>query len=1001
MSQDNRENLNYLHEEISSSASTNESERVSCSQTHQGHPITSDSSSTSCSSSSGSSSTSSNTLSPLNTTRTTTSWSGPTAGAYFNDANNLTGRILVARIRGNDLTNIGSRVSLIAGSDPREDDLIGEAMHSPKYSSAREENTTQDRVENLIHDIEPTTSFIPTNLYNQHDDCQTTNPKYTLDSDPLGAFHSKSPIQRQQQQHENEKSCPNESNAALENRSNLNCRDEIMRSSKIKSSNISHNEKDGDICSSHLTEPSSVEQRIHSSPYLQPSKPEEHLYNPESSISTTMSCVNQKGTSNSVSLSMMMTNRLPSSLKHNKHDEQHQKQNLHGSRHNFNASGSGITKPSSQMICSSYSNLSSSNSCPFDPKRSMISSTISPATSYQFGSRSPYSSLSKIIDTNNNNLNHEQCNTNTIEAIRNQVNQMTSSDSMKKVNLFRKNNNFVSKSASGSKLSSNINSKTFNKINNNISMNNDHDLRSFRDNNNEMISKYNVDDSTQQPLQSNRSLFLESYYSIRTQLPTAGNDPSKSPSFNNNIITPLNSLNECDAITQRLLSSPKRSVVCGETEQNHQHDISSVKHHYPTAASTYDPEIFSRRASMGASKITTDQLLSSSTNTFKSLELNKYSEIKASKDSISKNNKNNIDNQKESECDNRKRLASSTGKTRFAVDESVTSSKVYANSRIPPPPPPQQQQQPTRSLSVCEEDQVNIRVKGNHLSSSHGPSLNRAISLACEPRAANRKLNIIPLFGCNIESLEQCSQYGSILPPVINSLLDHIILHGIESVGIFRKSGVKSRILTLKQRIETNQNLTFHELNRNNEFSIYDIADLVKMWFRELKPVPILTKELIKLITNLFPHETTSSSSSSFSLATSSSGVTSSQTTHPNPLTYLRYHVNTSQQDLSTTKNITDAKTIRQAENTYSIDENMKTRIYSLLSITHRALLARALYFLAEISSRCETNQMTSQNLAICLTPSLCATDSNQKSILSAQKVLEYCIDNHEKLFGE
>lgn len=411
---------------------------------------------------------------------------------------------------------------------------------------------------------------------------------------------------------------------------------------------------------------------------------------------------------------------------------------------------------------------------------------------------------------------------------------------------------------------------------------------------------------------SNRRQFLEQYYNSRTQLSPS----SKSSSSSFNISTPLNRLSECDAITRRLLSSQNRNPKLVES---------------PVRRLQMSELEKSRRASLGTNSMT-DQMSSFSTSRLKSLDSN-YKR-----------------NTHEEASDNQKEESDPRGDRDDDVDHDDDEVDDDDDDRGTSGDDLKLKQQQGRSLSVCDEETLNPRLRS--AGSIHSSNLNRAISLACESASSSlsikRLLTLIPLFGCDIKSLEQFTEIGLILPPVINSAIDHILINGINSIGIFRKSGVRSRILALRQRIETNQELRFNELNKNNEFSIYDIADLVKMWFRELKPVPLMTKELIKLISDF--------------LNTTTSAATSKTTT-------------------------------TKAHSTIT------TLIDSITTTTHRALLYKALNFLAQISARCDINQMTSQNLAICLTPSLCATESDQNSILNDQRALEYCIDNHKILF--
>lgn len=406
---------------------------------------------------------------------------------------------------------------------------------------------------------------------------------------------------------------------------------------------------------------------------------------------------------------------------------------------------------------------------------------------------------------------------------------------------------------------------------------------------------------------SNRRQFIESYYNSRTRL------PSSTAMSSLNISSPLNRLSECDAITKRLLSSPIRTVNLSENPVR-QLQVGEVDK--------------SRRASLGTNTLT-EQVSLFTSSQFNSLEINYGREADKK-----------VGNEQNA-CD------SSTGNTNISGESDLI----------------QKQQQQGRSLSVCQDDCLKRRFRTS--GSNHSSNLNRAVSLACESGAPKQMMTIIPLFGCDIKALEQFMRWGLVLPPAIDSAVEHILSCGINSIGIFRKSGVKSRILTLKQRIETNQEASLEQINRDKEFSIYDIADLVKMWFRELKPMPIMTKDLIRLISNFLQ-----SSKSLDKHATSS-----------------RLHQHTGEP-------VEDPEFTRR-----SPDGSLKQQIDYIISPTHKALFLKALNFFASISSKSEINQMTSQNLAICLTPSLCATESDQNSIIVAQKALKYCIDNYQILF--
>lgn len=65
-------------------------------------------------------------------------------------------------------------------------------------------------------------------------------------------------------------------------------------------------------------------------------------------------------------------------------------------------------------------------------------------------------------------------------------------------------------------------------------------------------------------------------------------------------------------------------------------------------------------------------------------------------------------------------------------------------------------------------------------------------------------------------------------------------------VGLFRKSGVKSRILSLREMNETNPNNVCYEGQ-----SAFDVADMVKQYFRDL-PEPIFTSRLCESFLHIY-----------------------------------------------------------------------------------------------------------------------------------------------------
>ena len=119
------------------------------------------------------------------------------------------------------------------------------------------------------------------------------------------------------------------------------------------------------------------------------------------------------------------------------------------------------------------------------------------------------------------------------------------------------------------------------------------------------------------------------------------------------------------------------------------------------------------------------------------------------------------------------------------------------------------------------------------------------------------------IFGCNVNCLE-VHHGGRLLPVFIENTLIYLLRYGIDCVGIFRRSGVRSRISFLRKRLEQvfgeqspPSTATAHPTpanagRRNSSFNpydddccVFDLADLIKSWLRELKPAPLVSKQLI------------------------------------------------------------------------------------------------------------------------------------------------------------
>ena len=224
-------------------------------------------------------------------------------------------------------------------------------------------------------------------------------------------------------------------------------------------------------------------------------------------------------------------------------------------------------------------------------------------------------------------------------------------------------------------------------------------------------------------------------------------------------------------------------------------------------------------------------------------------------------------------------------------------------------------------------------------------------------------------FGCDVNTIERKTG-GLSLPPFIENALIYLIQNGINSVGIFRKSGVKSRITALRQKLEQmiSKKEFYKKIDESSQFEccfpnldysscedycVYDVADMIKMWLREIKPQPLINKQIISAFKEM-----------------------SSGNSNPSELIL---------------------------------------KINVLLTDSQRSILEILLHFLSWFAKNSEINQMNSHNLAICFTPSLCECNSSTLSIsktngssstidpsanesdtiFNAQTCLKYLIENY------
>uniref|UniRef100_A0A8C5ESX8 StAR-related lipid transfer protein 13 n=1 Tax=Gouania willdenowi TaxID=441366 RepID=A0A8C5ESX8_GOUWI len=158
---------------------------------------------------------------------------------------------------------------------------------------------------------------------------------------------------------------------------------------------------------------------------------------------------------------------------------------------------------------------------------------------------------------------------------------------------------------------------------------------------------------------------------------------------------------------------------------------------------------------------------------------------------------------------------------------------------------------------------------------------------------------------------------GQPLPLGLQQALRYLRSQCLDQVGLFRKSGVKSRIQALRQMNESSPDNVNYE-----EQSAYDVADMVKQFFRDL-PEPLLTSKLGETFLHIYQY-------------------------------------------------------VPKDQRLQAVQAAIM-----LMSDENREVLQTLLCFLSDVTSSVEENQMTPINIAVCLAPSLFHLNILKKDNLS------------------
>ncbi|XP_037707733.1 rho GTPase-activating protein 7 isoform X2 [Drosophila subpulchrella] len=93
---------------------------------------------------------------------------------------------------------------------------------------------------------------------------------------------------------------------------------------------------------------------------------------------------------------------------------------------------------------------------------------------------------------------------------------------------------------------------------------------------------------------------------------------------------------------------------------------------------------------------------------------------------------------------------------------------------------------------------------------------------------------------------------GQTLPMAVRAAFRWLQLNALDQVGIFRKSGGKSRIIKLREQIEITDS-TAECMDVFDLQQAYDVADMLKQYFREL-PESLLTTKMSETFVAIFQH---------------------------------------------------------------------------------------------------------------------------------------------------
>ncbi|XP_077403463.1 rho GTPase-activating protein 7 isoform X2 [Vanacampus margaritifer] len=209
------------------------------------------------------------------------------------------------------------------------------------------------------------------------------------------------------------------------------------------------------------------------------------------------------------------------------------------------------------------------------------------------------------------------------------------------------------------------------------------------------------------------------------------------------------------------------------------------------------------------------------------------------------------DEEEEEESCEKSPVSEDESKTRSPQDKSSrVSQQLHWSSEQSLPSLPASPGVENQSVSQLALLQKLALLKLTALMDKHSPSSKQGWSWSV-PKPLARKGKASPaksrrVFG--VPLLVNAQQTGEPLPPSILKALVYLRTRCLDQVGLFRKSGLKSRIQCLREMLESDPDGVCYDGQ-----SAFDVADLVKQYFRDL-PEPIFTFRLCESFLHIYQY---------------------------------------------------------------------------------------------------------------------------------------------------